>query len=100
MHWHGNRFGVPGSFENLHFHGSFSWRYGLVKIDAVIDSPHQHGLCANPWIVECECPVFVRLRIGDRLHAALQLNEDDLNSSSSFSAGAVLHGAMKSSSSQ
>jgi hypothetical protein len=49
-------------------------------------------------IVKRKLAMGIGLRVCDRLHPALQLNEDYLNSWSGFSSGAVLYSALQSAS--
>ena len=51
----------------------------LMEHHAVIDGANEHGPLADGGIVEFVLALGVRLRVGDRLHAALQLDQDDVH---------------------
>ncbi len=65
-----------------------------MKINSVIHGADQHRLRAKVWIVEGELSLRVGLRVGDRLHAALQLNQHYRDAGSGFAGGAILYGAV------
>ena len=77
----------------------FPGRHRLVEIDAAIYGADEHRLGAETRIVEGKLSLRIGLRVGDRLHAALQLNQDYLHARRGLPGGAILHRAVNGSSS-
>ena len=87
-------FGILSGLEDGDFDVGFAGRHGLVKINAVIHGANQHRLRAEVGIVEGELALRVGLRVPDRLHAALQLNEHYRDAGSGFAGGAIFYGSV------
>ena len=62
-----------------------------MKINSAIDRAHQHRLCADRRIVKRELALRVGLGVEDRLHSALQLDEDYLDTRGRLTGGAIFH---------
>src|SRR4029077_17751001 len=67
---------------------------GRGKIPPLVHGANQRGLPADIGIVEGKVSRRIGLGIGDRLHAALQLNQDNFDASAWFAGCAVIHRAV------
>ncbi len=74
--------------------GHFSGGDGLVVVHAFVDDADEHGAGAELRIIEVEVALRVGLGVGDRLHAALQLDEDHVGACGYLAGGAVFHCAV------
>lgn len=91
----GERARLVGWFENFDGSGIFARGHRLVVIDAAIDGAHEHGSCADVAVGELKMTLRVGLGVRDRLHAALQLDQNYFNASRGFVGRAVMDRAGK-----
>ena len=85
--------GLVGGLEDLDVGGVFPGRHRLVIVDAAIDRADKHGRGTDIGPIEMEATLSVRLRAGHGLHAALEVDEDHVDSGGRFAGCAVVDGA-------
>ena len=94
MRWHADRLGVLRRVENIHFDVVCTGGDRLVEIHAVEDRAHEHRLRPERRMVERKLSLRVGLGIGDRLHPALELDEDHLNARARLAGSAISDGTV------
>ena len=59
-------------------------------LDVTVNGADEHGSGPDIAVRELEMALRVRLGVGDGLHAALQLNQNDVNAGAGLAGGAVV----------
>jgi len=62
-----------------------------VVVHTFVDDTDEHGAAAELRIIEVEVALRVGFGVGNRLHAALQLDEDHIGADGELAGGAIFH---------